>query len=119
MYKRQVLESRDGGRTGLAALRQIHVATGDGQQVPLSSLARIEERPASLLINHIGQFPAVTLSFNLAPGVSLGQAVAVIERVEQEIGLPLSISTQFQGCLLYTSRIHAAHPPAQHLHSAS
>ena len=92
-----VLESRDGGRTGLAALRQIHVATGDGQQVPLSSLARIEERPASLLINHIGQFPAVTLSFNLAPGVSLGQAVAVIERVEQEIGLPLSISTQFQG----------------------
>ncbi len=94
---RVVLESRDGGRIGLAALRQIHVATGEGQQVPLSSLAHIEERPASLLINHIGQFPAVTLSFNLAPGVSLGEAVEVIERVEQEIGLPLSINTQFQG----------------------
>src|SRR5690606_8221848 len=94
---RVVLESRDGGRIGLAALRQIHVATSDGQQVPLSSLAQIEERPASLLINHIGQFPAVTLSFNLAPGVSLGEAVEVIERVEQEIGLPLSINTQFQG----------------------
>jgi multidrug efflux pump len=94
---RVVLESRDGGRIGLAALRQIHVAAGDGQQVPLSSLARIEERPASLLVNHIGQFPAVTLSFNLAPGVSLGEAVAVIEQVEQEIGLPGAINTQFQG----------------------
>jgi multidrug efflux pump len=94
---RVVLESRDGGRIGLAALSQIYVATGDGQQVPLSSLAHIEERPASLLINHIGQFPAVTLSFNLAPGVSLGEAVEVIERVEQEIGLPGGINTQFQG----------------------
>ena len=94
---RVVLESRDGGRIGTAALRQIHVATSDGQQVPLSSLARIDERPASLLINHIGQFPAVTLSFNLAPGVSLGEAVAVIEQVQQDIGLPGAIDSEFQG----------------------
>lgn len=94
---RVVLESRDGGRIGPAALRQIHVATSDGQQVPLSSLARIDERPASLLINHIGQFPAVTLSFNLAPGVSLGEAVTVIEQVQQDIGLPGAINSEFQG----------------------
>ncbi|VXD01297.1 putative RND efflux transporter [Pseudomonas sp. 8Z] len=94
---RVVLESRDGGRIGPAALRQIHVATADGQQVQLSSLARIDERPASLLVNHIGQFPAVTLSFNLAPGVSLGEAVAVIEQVQQDIGLPAAISSEFQG----------------------
>ncbi|MBU2323535.1 MAG: efflux RND transporter permease subunit, partial [Gammaproteobacteria bacterium] len=94
---RVVLESAEGGRIGPAALQQIHVATTDGSQVPLSSLARIEERAASLLINHIGQFPAATLSFNLASGVSLGEAVAVIEQVQQDIALPAGIQTQFQG----------------------
>ncbi|WP_079201890.1 MdtB/MuxB family multidrug efflux RND transporter permease subunit [Pseudomonas sp. CC6-YY-74] len=94
---RVVLESENAGSIGPAALRQIHVATADGGQIPLSSLARIDERAASLLINHIGQFPAATLSFNLAAGVSLGEAVAVIERVEQDIGLPGGVQTQFQG----------------------
>ncbi|MDP3977116.1 MAG: efflux RND transporter permease subunit, partial [Pseudomonas sp.] len=94
---RVVLESENAGSIGPAALRQIHVATGEGGQVPLSSLARIDERAASLLINHIGQFPATTLSFNLAAGVSLGEAVALIERVQQDIGLPGGVQTQFQG----------------------
>jgi multidrug efflux pump len=94
---RVVLESQNAGSIGPAALRQIHVATAEGGQVPLSSLARIDERAASLLINHIGQFPAATLSFNLAEGVSLGEAVAVIERVQQDIGLPAGVQTQFQG----------------------
>ncbi|MDA7086452.1 MdtB/MuxB family multidrug efflux RND transporter permease subunit [Pseudomonas sp. SA3-5] len=94
---RVVLESQNAGSIGPAALRQIHVATADGGQVPLSSLARIDERAASLLINHIGQFPAATLSFNLAEGVSLGEAVALIERVEQDIGLPGGVHSQFQG----------------------
>ncbi|MDX1368643.1 MdtB/MuxB family multidrug efflux RND transporter permease subunit [Pseudomonas sp.] len=94
---RVVLESQNAGSIGPAALRQIHVATAEGGQVPLSSLARIDERAASLLINHIGQFPAATLSFNLAAGVSLGEAVAVIERVQQDIGLPGGVQTQFQG----------------------
>ncbi|SDK23564.1 MdtB/MuxB family multidrug efflux RND transporter permease subunit [Pseudomonas indica] len=94
---RVVLETQAADRLGPAALRQIHVATAEGGQVPLSSLARISERPTTLLINHIGQFPAVTLSFNLAPGVALGEAVQVIERVEQEIGLPGGIQTEFQG----------------------
>ncbi|AEF22472.1 MdtB/MuxB family multidrug efflux RND transporter permease subunit [Pseudomonas fulva] len=94
---RVVLESANAGSIGPAALRQIHVATADGDQVPLSSLAHVEERAASLLINHIGQFPAATLSFNLSPGVALGQAVEVIERVQQEIGMPVSVQVSFQG----------------------
>ncbi|MBU1284489.1 MAG: MdtB/MuxB family multidrug efflux RND transporter permease subunit [Gammaproteobacteria bacterium] len=94
---RVVLESENAGSIGPAALRQIHVKAADGQQVALSNLAQVEERAASLLINHIGQFPAATLSFNLASGVSLGEAVAVIERVEQEIGIPPAVQTRFQG----------------------
>ncbi|MDM8350246.1 MdtB/MuxB family multidrug efflux RND transporter permease subunit [Pseudomonas sp. sp1636] len=94
---RVVLESDNAGSIGPAALRQIHVATADGRQIPLSSLARIDERAASLLTNRIGQFPAATLSFNLAAGVALGEAVAAIERVEQDIGLPGGVQTRFQG----------------------
>ncbi|MHC5351061.1 MdtB/MuxB family multidrug efflux RND transporter permease subunit [Pseudomonas sp. A46] len=94
---RVVLESSNGGSIGPAALQQIHVANRDGVQVPLSSLSRVEERQAQLAINHIGQFPAVTLSFNLAPGVALGEAVAVIERVQREIGMPEGVQTRFQG----------------------
>ncbi|MBV2133031.1 MdtB/MuxB family multidrug efflux RND transporter permease subunit [Pseudomonas sp. MAP12] len=98
---RVVLETEAADRLGPQALRQLYVASstaaGESGQVPLSSLARIEERPAALLVNHIGQFPAATLSFNLAPGVSLGAAVAAIEQVQQEIGLPEAIVSQFQG----------------------
>lgn len=94
---RVVLESENAGSIGPAALRQIHVATADGTQVPLSDLANIEQRAASLLVNHIGQFPAATLSFNLAPGVALGNAVDVIEQAQQDIGLPAGVQTEFQG----------------------
>ena len=94
---RVVLETQAADRLGPDALRQVHVVTADGSQVPLSSLARIEQRPTRLLINHIGQFPAATLSFNLVPGVALGEAVAVIERVQAEIGLPGGIQSKFQG----------------------
>src|SRR6185369_3559596 len=66
-------------------------------QVPLSSFAHFEERNAPLAINHQGQFPVVTLSFNLAPGVSLGEATKAIEEAEREINLPRSIITSFQG----------------------
>jgi multidrug efflux pump len=94
---RVVLETQAADRLGPDALRQVHVATADGSQVPLASLARIEQRATRLLINHIGQFPAATLSFNLAPGVALGEAVAVIERVQAQIGLPGGIQSKFQG----------------------
>ncbi|MCF5227606.1 multidrug transporter subunit MdtC, partial [Pseudomonas syringae] len=86
-----------GSDLGPAALEQIHVKTTDGAQVKLPSLARIEQRQAQLAITHLGQFPAVMMSFNLAPGVALGKAVQVIEQVQQEIGMPIGVQTQFQG----------------------
>lgn len=64
---RVVLESATGDRIGPQALQQLRVAGTDGVQVPLATLARIEERQTELAINHIGQFPAVNLSLNLAP----------------------------------------------------
>ncbi|HTN31164.1 MAG TPA: MdtB/MuxB family multidrug efflux RND transporter permease subunit [Pseudomonas sp.] len=94
---RVVLETDGADQMGPQALLQVHVATEAGGQVPLSALVRLEERATPLLINHIGQFPAVMLSFNLAPGISLGEAVAVIEQVEQDIALPAGIVRQFQG----------------------
>jgi multidrug efflux pump len=94
---RVVLEVKPEFRAGPDALKDIHVASSTGAQVPLSSLARISVGTAPLAINHVGQFPAATISFNLAPGVSLGQAVDAIQAVERELGLPASIQTGFQG----------------------
>ena len=94
---RVVLQAESGESIGPQALEDIHVKTTDGGQVRLSSLARIEERQAQLAIAHIGQFPAVMMSFNLAPGVALGQAVEIIEQVQKDIGMPVGVQTQFQG----------------------
>ncbi|HET6263424.1 MAG TPA: MdtB/MuxB family multidrug efflux RND transporter permease subunit [Usitatibacter sp.] len=66
-------------------------------QVPLSAVAAIHERPGALSISHIGQFPATTVSFNLAPGYALGDAVKAIEKARGELGLPASVRTEFQG----------------------
>jgi multidrug efflux pump len=79
--------------TGLAPA----FASGGATQVPLSAFTRVEMRNAPLAINHLGQFPVVNLSFNLAPGVSLGDATKAIEEAEQQINLPRSINTSFQG----------------------
>ncbi|MFG0464099.1 MdtB/MuxB family multidrug efflux RND transporter permease subunit [Pseudomonas putida] len=94
---RVVLQSKDAATIGPQALESIHVKATDGGQVRLSALARIDQRQAQLAISHIGQFPAVTLSFNLAHGASLGEAVQVIEQVQQDIGMPLGVQTRFQG----------------------
>ncbi|HEX5863907.1 MAG TPA: efflux RND transporter permease subunit, partial [Casimicrobiaceae bacterium] len=67
------------------------------QQVPLTAIARITEHATPLVVNHIGQFPSATISFNLAPGASLGDAVQEIEKVQREIKLPASAQIQFQG----------------------
>src|SRR5581483_9203462 len=75
----------------------LYVKSSTGAQVPLSAFSRIEQSNAPLAINHQGQFPVVTLSFNLAPGISLGEATKAIEAAEQEIGMPASIHTSFQG----------------------
>jgi multidrug efflux pump len=71
----------------------------DGQ-VPLSAIAHVTVRPAPLLVSHLGQFPATTISFNLAPGASLGTAVEKIRQAEQDIALPPSFQTAFQGAAL-------------------
>ena len=94
---RVVLQAKDGEKIGPQALDQIHVKTTDGGQVRLSSLARVEERQAQLAISHIGQFPSVMVSFNLAPGVALGQAVELIDQVQKDIGMPVGVKTEFQG----------------------
>src|ERR1700694_771821 len=72
-------------------------ASANTTQVPLSAFTRVEMRNAPLAINHLGQFPVVNLSFNLAPGVSLGEATTAIEQAELQINLPRSINTSFQG----------------------
>ncbi|WP_372822672.1 MdtB/MuxB family multidrug efflux RND transporter permease subunit [Pseudomonas parafulva] len=94
---RVVLQSQAAASIGPQALESIHVKATDGGQVRLSALARIEQRQAQLAISHIGQFPAVMMSFNLGHGVSLGEAVQVIEQVQQDIGMPLGVQTRFQG----------------------
>jgi multidrug efflux pump len=94
---RVVLEVKPEFKKGPAALADIYVDSSAGGLVRLSTIARVSERTAPLLINHLGQFPAATISFNLAPGASLGHAVEGIKAAQTEIGLPLSVQTRFQG----------------------
>lgn len=94
---RVVLESNSNPDDALAALHDVHVRGADGQAIRLASLVKVEEKSAALLINHIGQFPAVTVSFNLAAGVSLGEAVEVIEQAQLDLAMPVSIQSNFQG----------------------
>ena len=79
------------------ALDQIYVRSTTGGQVPLSAFTTLEKSTLPLVVNHQGQFPTVTVSFNLAPGYSLGDAVDAIQSAKQEIGMPQSISAGFQG----------------------
>jgi multidrug efflux pump len=79
------------------SLSLIYVPSASGGQVPLSTIARFEVKPEPLLVNHLSQFPANTISFNVPRGGSLGNAVKAIRAVEHRIGMPESISTSFQG----------------------
>ena len=83
-----------------AAQQALSAGGSPSTQVPLSSIATISERPGSLVINHIGQFPAATVSFNLASGASLGQAVDAIHKAQAGLDVPASIATNFQGAAL-------------------
>ncbi|HEY7648702.1 MAG TPA: efflux RND transporter permease subunit, partial [Methylomirabilota bacterium] len=94
---RVVLEVSPEFRASPAMLDRVYLRSAAGGQVPLSTIAAIEERATALAVSHQGQFPAVTVSFNLAPGVALGAAVTAIDEVTREIGLPPSIQTGFQG----------------------
>jgi multidrug efflux pump len=78
-------------------LTDIYIKTPSGGKVPLSAVARMEETTAPLVINHQGQFPATTISFNLAPGASLGEAVRAIDQAKAELAVPPSIQTGFEG----------------------
>ncbi len=97
---RVVLEVKPEYQTRIEALNGIHLATPDGRTVPLSAIARFSERTAPLAIVRQDQFPAVNVSFNLASGASLGDAVAAIESAQRELGMPASIATTFQGAAL-------------------
>jgi len=80
-----------------SALSRIYVHGSGGQLIPFSDFAKLVTRTTTLAVNHQGQFPAVTISFNLAPGTSLGQAVDRIQHAAQQIGLPKTVETSFQG----------------------
>ncbi len=92
-----VLEVSRGFRNEPADLGNIYVRSAAGPVVPLSSFTHYEQTSAPLTVNHQGQFPVVTLSFNLPPNYSLGRAVKEIKQAELELGLPLSIHSSFQG----------------------
>ena len=94
---RLVLEVKPEFKNEPRDLKEIYIRSPEGGMVPLNSFTRIEESTAPLTVNHQGQFPVVTVSFNLAPGVSLGEAVEVIDAAKSEIGLPPSIVAGFQG----------------------
>jgi multidrug efflux pump len=94
---RVVLEVQPQFSRGPDALSQIYVPTSTGSQVPLSSVARISESSTVLAINRLDQFPMATVSFNLAPGASLSDAVDAIQAAERDMGLPAGIETRFQG----------------------
>ncbi len=80
-----------------SSLSQIYVRSTNGVQVPLASVAQFKTGNTFLSVSHQGQFPAVTLSFNLAPGVALGQATEVVEKSVAELGMPSSVQGSFQG----------------------
>jgi multidrug efflux pump len=92
-----VMEVGQSFQTDPATLSALYVKSGNGTQVPLSMVAHWEQANAQLSIGHQGQFPSTVISFNLAPGKSLGDAVTAVNRVEQKIQMPAAINASFQG----------------------
>ncbi|MBK0053890.1 multidrug efflux RND transporter permease subunit [Stenotrophomonas sp. S39] len=94
---RVVLEADPSRQPGPDAISGLRVRNSTGQTVPLGAVARVELGPAALLRNHVSQFPAATISFNLAPGASLGEATAAVEAARAQIALPDSVELRLQG----------------------
>ena len=94
---RVVLESEPHFQLTPQSLEQIYVKSSSGQMVPLSAFASVKTEAAPLAISHENQFPAVTLSFNLRPDSSLGEAVTAIQQAQQEIELPETVATTYSG----------------------
>jgi multidrug efflux pump len=102
IYKRYnqhhvVLEVNPAYQLDPSSLQKLYVKSTNGLQVPLASVARFSLINANLSVNHQGQFPAITLSFNLAPGVSLGEATVLIQRATDQLRMPASVQGSFQG----------------------
>ena len=97
---RVIMEADPKTYTSVDSLASIYVPSAGGGQVPLSAIAKVDVETRPILINHLAQFPATTVSFNLSPGASLGSAVDAIEKVERDIQIPASIHTTFQGAAL-------------------
>jgi multidrug efflux pump len=97
---RVVLEHDVSSTPGLSALNDIRLTSSNGTIVPLSTIAKIEERFGPLSINHLDQFPSATVSFNVAGNYSLGEAVEAITQAEKDLNMPKDITTQFQGATL-------------------
>jgi multidrug efflux pump len=94
---RVVLEAMPQYQNDPAALARLYVPGSNGAQVPLSAVAKVERRTAPLAVFHQDQFPSVTISFNLAPGASLSDAVSVIGKAQQELGMPSSVVGSYSG----------------------
>jgi len=92
-----ILETLPEFQRNPSKLQDIYVRSTGGSAVPLSAFTHFGSGVAPLAINHQGQFPSVTISFNLAPGAALGQATKAIEQAQREIGMPLSVQASFQG----------------------
>ncbi len=97
---RVVLEVQENEQQNPESIKNIFVSTSSGTLVPLDTIATIEERPSTLVINHMGQFPTATISFNLTKNTSLSEAVSAISNIKQELQIPSSIQTQFQGAAM-------------------
>jgi multidrug efflux pump len=99
---RVILEAEPRMQQSLSSLGSIYLpsSTASNGQVPLTAIAQVIEQTAPMSISHLGQFPAATISFNLAPGAALGEAVDAIRAAEAEIGMPASMITAFQGAAL-------------------
>ena len=94
---RVVLESQPSFQDHPDDLKSVYLRSAGGGSVPLASFTQVQTYNAPLSVNHQGQFPVVTVSFNLAPGVSLGQAVKAIEKAKTDLGMPDSVQGSFQG----------------------
>ncbi|MGD0959211.1 MAG: efflux RND transporter permease subunit, partial [Methylomonas sp.] len=97
---RVVLEVNPALQTGPEELYRLRVPSTSGAQVLLSEFSQVSERETPLAVNHLDQFPSSTISFNLQPGASLGDAIAAIEKIKKDINLPLSIQIDYQGAAL-------------------
>src|SRR4029079_19433371 len=94
------MESYRRFKTTPDSLKDIYVRSTNGVEVPLSAVTKYDMGNTAQRVNHQGQFPSVTLSFNIAPGVALGDAVAAVERATKEMILPATVHASFQGTAL-------------------